>query len=194
MKRELLKKGVEFVRRTLSSLDELIEQFDVVVNCAGLNGGRLAGDDDTVFPIRGVSFEVMAPWHKHFLYRDFLTFTIPMSNSVLIGSVKQSNRSDLLITDIDRADILNRYYQLHPAMKGTAIIREWSGLRPERVPLRLEAIKGKRRDGSSVMIIHNYGHGGNGFTLSWGCAQRVVDLIDVHTGRGGEEKKIKSRL
>jgi hypothetical protein len=29
-----------------------------LVNCGGLNGGRLAGDDDSVYPNRGVGIEV----------------------------------------------------------------------------------------------------------------------------------------
>ena len=30
-------------------------------------------------------------------------------------------------------------------------------------------------------IIHNYGHGGSGFSLSWGCAEEVADLVRTIT-------------
>ncbi len=53
-------------------------------------------------------------------------------------------------------------------------IRTVVGLRPyRRSGFRLEREKFGRRD-----VIHNYGHGGCGVTLSWGCAQLAVELAD----------------
>ncbi|VDM62627.1 unnamed protein product [Angiostrongylus costaricensis] len=145
MKKQLLNAGVVFTQRILQSVNELAEEgYDVIVNSAGLNAGKLAGDDDGVYPIRGVVFEVDAPWHKHFNYRDFETFTIPKNECVVVGTVKQSNRYDTEITDEDRRDIWQRYENLQPTMK----------------------------------IIHNYGHGGHGFTVGWGTALRAAALCE----------------
>ena len=72
-----LLRDVSFEKRHVESLEDLGTDFDVVVNCAGLEAGRLAADDDTLVPIRGIVALVDAPWHKGFLYRDFMTFSIP---------------------------------------------------------------------------------------------------------------------
>ena len=53
------------------------------------------------------------------------------------------------------------------------VLAERVGLRPfRRSGVRLE--RDHLRD--SRAVIHNYGHGGAGFTLSWGCAREVFDL------------------
>ncbi|HET9802431.1 MAG TPA: FAD-dependent oxidoreductase, partial [Candidatus Acidoferrum sp.] len=53
------------------------------------------------------------------------------------------------------------------------VIAERVGLRPfRRSGVRLE--RDQLPDGRRV--IHNYGQGGAGFTLSWGCAREVLDI------------------
>jgi D-amino-acid oxidase len=52
------------------------------------------------------------------------------------------------------------------------VLAERVGLRPfRRSGVRLE--RDRLRDGRT--IIHNYGHGGAGFTMSWGCAHEVLE-------------------
>jgi D-amino-acid oxidase len=48
-----------------------------------------------------------------------------------------------------------------------------AGLRPHRAKsYRLEPeLLGNK------LVVHNYGHGGAGITMSWGCAQEVIDII-----------------
>lgn len=43
-------------------------------------------------------------------------------------------------------------------------------------PFRKQNVRLEREPDSR--IIHNYGHGGSGFTFSWGCAQEVVQIVE----------------
>ena len=53
------------------------------------------------------------------------------------------------------------------------IIREIVGLRP----FRSEGYVVEAQRAGNKLLIHNYGHGGAGITLSWGTATQAVDLL-----------------
>ncbi|KAK6043746.1 hypothetical protein COOONC_18749 [Cooperia oncophora] len=63
-----------------------------------------------------------------------------------------------------------------PALKKAKVMSHHVGLRPGRSDVRLEA-EIKTSNGKKVLIVHNYGHGGSGVTLFWGCAMDVVKII-----------------
>jgi D-amino-acid oxidase len=55
-----------------------------------------------------------------------------------------------------------------PALAGARVLKHRVGLRPARPSVRVE------RDGD---VVHCYGHGGAGVTLSWGTADEVSELV-----------------
>ncbi|GME93281.1 unnamed protein product [Ambrosiozyma monospora] len=61
------------------------------------------------------------------------------------------------------------------------IVREQVGFRPAReggIRLELDDEFGKVNAGTGVALIHNYGHGGYGYQASYGCAQKVIGIVD----------------
>jgi D-amino-acid oxidase len=60
---------------------------------------------------------------------------------------------------------------IEPALRDASVLGHRVGLRPARSRVRLEA----ERSGN-LTIVHNYGHGGSGVTLSWGCAEDAAEL------------------
>ncbi|PAV60356.1 hypothetical protein WR25_07830 [Diploscapter pachys] len=177
LKQTLQQSNVKFVQREIDDFDKLAEEeYSLIFNCAGIDGAKLAGDDNQMQPNRGIAIEIQAPWHKHFNYRDFATFTIPKTDTIVLGSVKQDGRWDMQITDEDRKDIWERYLKLHPAMKGAKVVKEWCGLRPHRKQVRIEKVEKKTKQQKPYTLIHHYGHGSNGITLGWGTALRAIEL------------------
>jgi D-amino-acid oxidase len=68
--------------------------------------------------------------------------------------------------------ILERAVELVPELAGAAVLGHKVGLRPARPEVRLEV---EQRD--DTRVVHCYGHGGAGVTLSWGCADEVARLV-----------------
>ena len=56
------------------------------------------------------------------------------------------------------------------------------GLRPGRERVRVDLEIKELKNGKVIFIVHNYGHGGSGVTLSYGCAKDAVKLVKVALG------------
>lgn len=167
--------GGRVVRRRVASLDEAAGSAEVVVNCAGLGARELVGDDRLV-PIRGQVVRTTNPGLERFLLDDFnpegVTYVIPRGDDVVCGGTAQEGRSDLESDPADAAAIMARCTALEPRLAAATILEHRVGLRPGRHAVRLEAeMMGAAR------CVHNYGHGGAGVTLSWGCAEEVAGLL-----------------
>jgi D-amino-acid oxidase len=146
-----------------------------VVNCSGV-GARDLVPDPLVRAVKGQHVVVENPGLDGFLFEggaaDAWVGYFPHGDRVVLGGVALdddwSRDPDPLVTE----QILTRCAAVEPRLAGARILRVEAGSRPVRPTVRLEA-----EDRGGVRIIHNYGHGGIGVTLSWGCARDVVALV-----------------
>lgn len=157
------------------ALADLAEVAGTVVDCAGLGARELAGDP-SVTPIRGQVVLVEQVGLDEWVVDDgdgrALTYVVPRIDDVVVGGTAEHGVDDLTVDPATADAILDRATALVPALAGARVLRHKVGLRPARPSVRLEA---ERRDGRTV--VHCYGHGGAGVTLSWGCASDVVELV-----------------
>jgi D-amino-acid oxidase len=169
--------GVAIEIRRLASLDAALDQpgAPVVVNCTGIGARELVGDS-SVIPVRGQVVLVENPGLTDFLVvgTDPVTYFFPHDDVVILGGTAQRD-DDNIEPDPDIAkDIIERCVRLEPRLAGARVVGHRVGLRPTRSTVRLE------REGR---VIHNYGHGGAGITLSWGCAREVTAMLTATPGR-----------
>jgi D-amino-acid oxidase len=167
--------GGSLEQRALTSLNEVASPDVLVVNCSGLGARELAGDA-SMFPIRGQVAKVAAPTVREGYLSEWgdhnVTYIFPRPDGVILGGVSQRGDDDLRVSEADARDIHTRCAAINPALAAAPVIAVAVGLRPGRPAVRLEA---ETLPGGGA-VIHNYGHGGAGVTLSWGCAAEVVRL------------------
>ena len=168
------KLGGSYELREFSSLLEV--PGEIIVNCCGL-GGRNLCDDKELRPVRGqVVYIKQDPGFGRFDQKpETLTYTIPRRDVTVLGGTAQKDDWEENIRPEDTETILSKCEELWPELDRENIVGTAVGLRPSRYEVRLEEemINGKK-------VIHNYGHGGAGVTLSWGCADEVVKLLKIN--------------
>lgn len=176
--------GGVFRERQIEHLTELAGDADVVVNCSGIGATGLAADS-SLYPIRGQLVVVRNPGISEFFSEDTgsspeLTHYLPQGDVVVLGGVAMSHDAH---TDVDlaaAAAIVERCAYVEPRLRGATVVEHRVGLRPTRPEVRLEL-----EHLGDAIVVHNYGHGGAGVSLSWGCAAEVKDLVWSVVGAAG---------
>jgi D-amino-acid oxidase len=159
--------------RTVGSLAEAAEAAPVVVNCSGLGARELLGDL-TVRPVRGQHVVFDNPGITELfmeLARPEWTSVFPHPTRVVCGGIAVPDSWDTTVDDAVTERIVARCHRVAPALREAHIIDVVVGLRPDRPSIRVEA----ERFGTA-RVVHNYGHGGEGVSLSWGCARDATEL------------------
>lgn len=164
-----------------ATLDEALAASPVVVNCTGL-GAREVADDLALYPIRGQILRTSPIGRRDFLidsdHPSGLVYVIPRLSDCILGGVAEDDVWELAPDPTESEAIVARCAALVPEAGAATVLEARVGLRPGREAVRLEAEP--RPDG---LVVHDYGHGGAGVTLSWGTAEEVVALVDRHEGK-----------
>ena len=166
--------GGEIETRVVRSLAQVADTAPIVVNCAGLGAGELAADD-TVRPVFGQHVVLTNPGLEH-LFMELSTASewtsyFPHRQRVVCGGISIAGRRDRDPDPEVTERILHRCRRIEPRLRDAEVIETVAGLRPERPAVRVAA---ESLDGTRC--VHNYGHGGSGVSLSWGCAREAARL------------------
>jgi D-amino-acid oxidase len=172
LERRFRELGGSLEQRSVESFEAL--PGDAVVNCAGADA-----PDPEVEAVRGQVVYVRTREPLRFMVDEegpnALAYVLPRSDVVVLGGTAEPGDRELRPRAATTRDILERTRRLQPRLDGAEVVGSAVGLRPARTAVRLE--RETMPDGRPLM--HDYGHGGSGFTLSWGCADEVAELLSA---------------
>jgi D-amino-acid oxidase len=148
----------------------------VIVNCAGI-GARHLVPDPGLIPVRGQVVVAENPGLSEFFLgagdAPSEIYYFPHGDIVVLGGTEEEGNWSLDPDPATAERILRACAAVQPRLAGATVTAHRVGLRPVRPSVRLEA---EALDGG-VVLVHNYGHGGAGVTLSWGCALEVTATV-----------------
>jgi D-amino-acid oxidase len=164
-------------------LDSIDEHTGAIVNCTGIRARELSGDSE-VYPVRGQVVVAANPGITDFFAEDSdtstdLLYILPHEDKVVLGGTAEPGEWSLTPDPAVATAIVARCAEVVPSVATARVLAHRVGLRPRRSRVRLEE-ESPRRNGTR--LIHSYGHGGAGVSLSWGCAIEVASRL-VGTSR-----------
>lgn len=158
---------------TRMALGGLPNTAEVVVNASGM-GARLLAGDGSVLPLRGQVLRVsQVGLRRWWLDAAGPTYVVPRFDDIVVGGTDEEGSWDRQPDEARAKEILARAVRLVPELERAEVLGHRVGLRPARPAVRLESVT----TSNGQRLVHCYGHGGAGVTLSWGCADEVAGLV-----------------
>jgi D-amino-acid oxidase len=171
---QVVENGGSITRMALTALPDRAE---VVVNASGL-GARLMSGDAEVAPVRGqVVYVEQFGLDRWWLDSPGPTYVVPRSKDIVVGGSDEEGDWNRTPDPAQARAILERAGRLVPELARARVLRHKVGLRPARPSVRLEEETVPAGSGTVERVVHCYGHGGAGVTLSWGCADEVASIV-----------------
>ncbi|MFC8517302.1 FAD-dependent oxidoreductase [Streptomyces sp. NPDC057257] len=173
LRERLLAAGGMVEERTVTDFAEVAGP--VVVNCTGL-AARALVPDPAVRPVRGQLVIVRNPGVRTWLTSTGadgeMAYFFPQPGRLILGGTAVEDDWSLEPDPAVAEAIVRRCAALRPEIAGARVLEHRVGLRPARDAVRLE--REPLPDGR--VLVHNYGHGGAGVTVAWGCAEEAAGL------------------
>ena len=167
-----LANGGTFEKQEIGTLEKMAALDSWVINCTGLGAKQLCNDRD-LHPMRGQILrceKLNMPSFADPTKRGALSYVINRSEDSVIGGTDYEDDWNEESDPADTTLILDRI-----AESGFAeipyVLEVIVGLRPRRSAVRFEF------DQDFPTVFHNYGHGGAGFTVAWGCAIELAHVL-----------------
>jgi len=177
---------------------------NIIINCTG-NWSRDLFNDNKMYAYRGhlihipIEKKLVDNKNKYISYsyttkNNNVAYVYSRENKLILGGTTQKgiydSKKDKWISDnklnvetikigennipehilnVNR-EILSEFINIDINIENAKSVIGYRPVRHENVRIDTEKINNK-------LIIHNYGHGGSGVTLSWGCAKEVINLL-----------------
>jgi D-amino-acid oxidase len=149
----------------------------IVVNAAGVAARALAADPG-VRPVRTQIAFAGNPGLDSW-WEDLAggLSVLPHDDVVAVEGAGEDGDWNTAADEAAAQRLLERAGEVVPRLRGARLVGVRVGLRPARPTVRLEAEHRPGVEDGDHVVVHCYGHGSRGFTLSWGCAADVTRLV-----------------